>query len=290
MTQVSRDDALDRLRTDVQKSFQGGFARLPPWPPNAKGVTDRPELQLALCDSETIAKSVVANSDDTPGSRSLRTYRNAVMAIAPDASGLEKSIQRMQRLMAAGHIEDDTPNTKVGKLAREQLKKQRPELIKALRLEAARTFNRLVLGDETVLTIDERFIVPPETSPLKLPSGQDAVRSFIEDRNLIYRPEDSLDPGLFVDRVFNGAVPAPDQPEGRTTAALQRRFLAAQGLRLVSDPSVIRTSILRAVTHGRLVVRLEDASAFDKDGAVVDGPGKHASPRYGPKPLNAPDG
>jgi hypothetical protein len=247
MTQVSRDDALDRLRTDVQKSFQGGFAKLLPWPPNAKAVSDRPELQLALCDSEAIAKSVVAHDDDTPGSESLRDYRNAIMAIAPNASGLEKSIQRMQRLMAAEHIDDDTPNTEAGKLAREQLKKQRPELIKALRLEAARTFNRLVLIDETVLTIDERFIVPPETSPLKLPSGQDAVRSFIEDRNLIYRPEDSLDPGFFVDRVFNGAVPAPEQPEARTTAALQRRFLAAQGLRLVSDPSVIRASILRAV-------------------------------------------
>jgi Protein of unknown function (DUF499) len=273
MGQVSRDDALDRLRTDVQKSFQGAFAKLLPWPPNAKAISDRPELQLALCDSEAIAKSVVAHSDDTPGNVSLRTYRNAIMAIAPDASGLEKAIQRMQRLMAAEAIEEETPNTEAGKLAREQLKKQRPELFKALRLEAARTFNRLVLGDETVLTIDERFIVPPEASPLKLPSGQDAVRAFVEDRNRIYGSEDSLDPGLFVERVFNGAVPAPEQAEARTTAALQKRFLAAQGLRLVSDPSVIRASILRAVEQGRLVVRLEDGTAFDKDGAVVNGSG-----------------
>lgn len=41
MTQVSRDDALDRLRAEVQKSFQGGFAKLLPWPPNAKAVPDR---------------------------------------------------------------------------------------------------------------------------------------------------------------------------------------------------------------------------------------------------------
>ena len=118
------------------------------------------------------------------------------------------------------------------------MKKQRPELFKALRLEAARTFNRLALGDETVLTIDERFIVPPEASPLRLPSGQDAVRAFVEDRNRIYGPDDSLDPGLFVERVFNGAVPVNEQPEARTTAALQKRFLAAQGLRLVSDTRI----------------------------------------------------
>jgi hypothetical protein len=124
-----------------------------------------------------------------------------------------------------------------------------------------------------VLSIDERFIVPPETSPLRLPSGQDAVRSFIEDRNLIYGPEDRLDTGFFVERVFNGAVPAPDHPEARTTAGLQRRFLAAQDLRLVSDPSVIRASILWAVKQGRLAVRWDDGTAFDRNGAVVDGQG-----------------
>ena len=99
------------------------------------------------------------------------------------------------------------------------------------------------------------------------------MRGFVEDRKLIYGPEDSLDPGLFVDRVFKGAVPPPDQPEVRSTAALQKRFLAAPDLRLVSDPSVIRASILRGVEHGRLAVRLEGGSAFDKDGSVVDGPG-----------------
>ena len=116
MAQVPREDALDRLRTEVQKSFQGGFAKLLPWPPNAKAVQDRPELQLALCDSEAIAKSVIAYDDETPGSESLRTYRNAIMAIAPDAAGLEKSIQRMQRLMAAEYIEDETPTARQASL------------------------------------------------------------------------------------------------------------------------------------------------------------------------------
>jgi hypothetical protein len=273
MTQVSRDDALDRLRAEVQKSFQGGFAKLMPWPPYAKAVPGRPELQLALCDSEATAKSVVTYDDDALGVESLRSYRNAIMAVAPDAAGLEKSIQRMQRLIAAEQIENETPNTEAGKLAHEQLKKQRPELIKALRLESARTFTRLALADGTVLTIDERFVAPPEASPLKLPSGQDAVRAFVEDRKLIYGPEDSLDPPYFVERVFKGSVPAQDHPEARTTAGLQKRFLAAQGLKLVNDASVIRASILRGVEHGRLAVRLEDGSAFDKEGAVVDGPG-----------------
>ena len=126
MTQVSRDDALDRLRTEVQKSFQGGFAKLLSWPSNAKAVPDRPELQLALCDSESIAKSVVAHDDDTPGSESLRTYRNAIVAVAPDAAGLEKSIQRMQRLMAAEQIEADTPNTEAGQAGARAIEETAP--------------------------------------------------------------------------------------------------------------------------------------------------------------------
>jgi hypothetical protein len=90
----------------------------------------------------------------------------------------------------------------------------------------------------------------------------------VEDRKLIYGPEDSLDPNLFLERVFNGAVPAKDMPEARSAAALQRRFLSAQGLRLVGDPSVIRASILRAVQQGVLAVRQDDGAAFDKGGAV----------------------
>jgi len=288
--------------------FQSGFARPLPWPPNAKAVPDWTELQLALCDSEAIAKSVVAHSDgflnlrpqpverivaeylsyallDTPGAESLRTYRNAIMAVAPDASGLEKAIQRMQRWMAAEAIEDETPNTEAGKLAREQLKKQRPEIIKALKLEAARTFNRLVLADGATLTIDERFIVPPDTSPLKLPLGQDAVRSFVEDRKLIYGPEDSLDPDYFIDRVFKGAVPHANQPEARSTAALQKRFLAAQGLRLVADPSVIRTSILRALEQGRLVRHRIRQGRSRSRRSRPDAPARH-----GPQAAYARDG
>lgn len=267
--QIPRADALDRLKTEVQKSFQGSFAKLIAWPPNAKAAPDRPDLQLALCESEEIAKSVVAYSDDTPGAQTVRGFLNAIVAVAPDPAGLEKAIQRVQRVMAAESIESETTSSEGGKLAREQLRKQKPEIARSARLEAARAFNRLVLADGSVLTIDERFLVPPDAPPMQLPTGQEAARAFIEDRKLIYGPEDSLDPERFVGLVFNGAVPSAEVPEARTTQALHRRFLSAQGLRLVSDPSVIRGSILRAVRSGTLVVRTEDGTAYDAAGAVA---------------------
>jgi hypothetical protein len=268
MGQVARADALDRLKAEVQKSFQGAFAKLVAWPPNAKAVPDRPELQLALCESEEIAKSVVTCADDTPGAQTMRTYRNAILAVAPDPNGLEKAIQRIQRLMAAEAIEAEQTNSEGGKLAREQLKKQIPELRKATRLEAARAFNRLVLADGPVLTIDERFITPPDTPPMQLPSGQDAVKAFVEDRKLIYGDTDSLFPDRFLELVFRGAVPSAEEPEARSAAALHRRFLSAQGLRLVPNATIVRASILRAVADGKLVVRQEDGTAFDAKGAV----------------------
>lgn len=268
MGQVPRADALDRLKTEVQKSFQGAFAKLLAWPPNAKAVPERPELQLALCENEDIAKSVVIYTDDTPGAETMRTYRNAILAVAPDTNGLEKAIQRIQRLMAAEAIEAEQTNSEGGKLAREQLKKQIPELRKATRLEAARAFNRLVFADGAVLTIDERFITPPDTPPMQLPSGQDAVKAFVEDRKLIYGDTDSLFPDRFLELVFSGAVPLADEPEARSAAALHRRFLSAQGLRLVPNATVVRASILRAVADGKLAVRQEDGTAFDAKGAV----------------------
>jgi hypothetical protein len=210
MGQVPRPDALDRLKTEDQKSFQGAFAKPLAWPANAKAIPERADFTLALCETEEIAQAVVAYADDTPEAQIMRTYRNAIMAVAPDPSGLDKAIQRMQRLVAAEAIENETTSSEGGKLAREQLKKQLPELRKAVRLEAARAFNKLVLADGAALTIDERFIVPPDTAPLQLPSGQDAVKAFVEDRSLIYGDTDSLFPERFMSLVFNGAVPVAE--------------------------------------------------------------------------------
>ncbi|MHB0663469.1 hypothetical protein ACX4MY_07795, partial [Roseomonas mucosa] len=203
-----------------------------------------------------------------PGAETMRTYRNAILAVAPDTNGLEKAIERIRRLMAAEAIESEQTNSEGGKLAREQLKKQIPELRKATRLEAARAFNRLLLADGAVLTIDERFITPPDTPPMQLPSGQDAVKAFVEDRKLIYGDTDSLFPDRLLELVFGGAVPLADEPEARSASALHRRFLSAQGLRLVPNATVVRASILRAVADGKLAVRQEDGTAFDAKGAV----------------------
>jgi hypothetical protein len=110
--------------------------------------------------------------------------------------------------------------------------------------------------------------VPDDGSALKHINGQEAVRQFLESRNLVYGPMDALDPPRFKASVFNGAVPLASAPDARTIDAIYHRFTGAPGLRLVAEPSVVRNSILRAVEQGVLVVQNSTGVAYDAKGAV----------------------
>jgi hypothetical protein len=265
---IARADALDRLKAEVQKSFMGAFARPAPWPTSPKAVRDAPDMQLALVEDEALAKLVAQLADDTPEKQQPRMHRNAIVCVTADPGGLAKATARIQRVIAAEQIEKEHTATEAGKLAREQLKKLKPELDKTARVEAARAFNKVVLADGNVLTIDERYLVPEDGSALKHVNGQEAVRQFLESRNLIYGPTDALDPPRFITAVFNGAVPFATAPDARTSEALYQRFTGAPGLRLVAEPSVVRNSILRAVAESALVVRTSTGVAYDAQGAV----------------------
>ena len=265
---IPHADALDRLKAEVQKSFTGAFARPAPWPTSPKAVRDTPDLQLALVENEDLAKLVAQLADDTSDKQQPRMHRNAIVCVTADAGALDKAITRIQRVIAAEQIEKEETASEAGKLAREQLKKLKPDLDKTARIEAARAFNKVVLADGSVLTIDERFLVPDDGNALKQVNGQEAVRQFLESRNLVYGPTDALDPPRFVTSVFNGAVPLASEPDARTIEALYHRFTGAPGLRLVAEPSVVRNSILRAVEQGALVVQTNAGVAYDAKGAV----------------------
>lgn len=265
---IPRADALDRLKAEVQKSFTGAFARPAPWPTSPKAVRDTPDIQLALVEDEALAKLVAQLADDTPDKQQPRTHRNAIVCVTADPGALDKAITRIQRVIAAEQIEKENTASEAGKLAREQLKKLKPDLDKTARVEAARAFNKVVLADGSVLTIDERYLVPEDGSALKQVNGQEAVRQFLESRHLVYGPTDALDPPRFISTVFNGAVPLATAPDTRTIAALYHRFTGALGLRLVAEPSVVRNSILRAVEQGALVVRSSAGVSYDAQGAV----------------------
>src|SRR5208337_2786745 len=107
---------------------------------------------------------------------------------------------------------------------------------------------------------------------LQKPSGQAALSRFLSDKNLIYQPSDALDANRFVTSILPGATPAQGQSDVFTTAAVHERILSAPGLRLVPGTDVVRNTLLKAVTAGKIVVKTADGAAYDRKDCVTGPP------------------
>jgi hypothetical protein len=147
------------------------------------------------------------------------------------------------------------------------LKRIKPELEKQFRVQARRAFDRVVLADSNAYSVDETYQGGDEQI-LKAPQGQQVLRRFLEEKDLIYGATDSLDPKLVVQRYLKGAVPVQGETEVWTASAVHERLLSASGLRLIADDELTRRTLLRGARDGQLVLKLADGSAYDRDGIV----------------------
>jgi hypothetical protein len=172
--------------------------------------------------------------------------------------------------MAAEELEREYRTGDSGAMIREQLKRIKPELEKQFRVQARRSFDRVVLADGSAYSIDETF-QGGDDQILRAPQGQQVLRRFLEDKELIYGGTDALDPKLVVQKYIKGAVPVTGEPDVWTAAAVHERLLSAVGLRLIADDELTRRTLTRGVRDGHLVVKLPDGKAYDRDG-VVEGP------------------
>ncbi len=268
---VSRADAEARVQTEAQQYFHGAGFKVRNWPEHANAVPDVAQFQVVLCDSEARARSVAANSDDRdPAAPIKRRFINAVIAVAPTDAAYRAAIKRAQSLMAAEELEREYRTGESGAMIREQLKRIKPELEKQFRVQARRAFDRVVLADGSVYSIDETFQGGDEQI-LKSPQGQQVLRRYLEDKDLIYGATDALDPKLLVQKYLKGAVPLAGETDVWTASAVHERLLSAPGLRLIADDELTRRTLLRGARDGQLVLRLDDGRAYDKDG-IVEGP------------------
>ncbi len=264
-------DAESRVQTEAQQYFHGAGFKMRNWPEHANAVPDAPQFQVVLCDSETSAMSMVAHSDDRdPSAPIKRRFTNAVVALAPTDAAYRGAVQRAQSLMAAEELEREYRTGDSGAMIREQLKRIKPELDKQFRVQARRAFDRVVLADGSAYSIDETF-QGGDDQILRAPQGQQVLRRFLEDKELIYGGTDALDPKLLIQKYIKGAVPVPGETGLCTASAIHERLLSAPGLRLIPDDELTRRTLMRGVRDGQLVVRLADGSAYDRDG-VVEGP------------------
>jgi hypothetical protein len=274
ITDIPMEDAKSRVQAEAQQYFSGPTFTLRSWPVNARQVPESADLQLALCETEKIAKSVCAYEDDSdPLATIPRRFQNAIVAVCATLSALDQAVDRARRLLAAEAIERDHKTGETAKIVREQLQRVKPELHKQFRLQTYRAFDRVALAGGNVYSIDEQFQVS-EDQMLQRPHGQACLKKFLDAKQLVYQPGDALDVNRFVRDVLPGATPLPDKPGVYTAKAVHERFLGAPGLRLLPDLGVVRQTMLKAVSQGKLVVRLPDGRAFDAKGCVEGSEGR----------------
>lgn len=264
-------DAEARVQMEAQQYFQGAGFKVRNWPEHANAVPDVAQFQLVLCDSEAKARSTTAYADDRDaGAPVKRRFINAVVAIAPTDAAYRAAVQRAQSLMAAEELVREYSTGESGATIREQMKRLKPELEKQFRVQTRRAFDRVVLADGSAYSIDETFQGGDEQI-LKSPQGQQVLRRFLEEKELIYGATDALDPKLLVQKYLKGAVPVSGEADVWTASSVHERLLSAPGLRLVPDEELTRRTLLRGARDGHLVLRLGDGRAYDRDG-LVEGP------------------
>lgn len=278
ISQVPPEDALSRVRAEVQGYFQGPHMQLSAWPEVPSSVQESARLQLVLCDSQDTAQKVCDYVDDRdPTSPMPRNFRNGILAVSAPAGALGEAVKRARRLMAAENIQKDHKAAEGSASVREQLRRIIPELKKRFQLQARRSFDRVHLAEGKAFSMEEQYQVSDETT-LASPQGQAELLRFLEDKNLIYPAQSSLEENRFLKVVLSGATPRPEEEKVWTAKAVHERFLSAPGLRLVKDAGVVRRTLLNGVKSGALLLRLPDGRAYDREGMV--GPEKGLRRRF----------
>lgn len=267
MGQVPIEDAKSRVFSEAQGYFTGPGFKVVNWPTSPKQVPEAADLQLVLCESEKIAKTVCSNADEgTP-----RRFTNAIVAVTVTPATYSNAIDRAQRLIATEALERDYKDGDQNRMAREQIKRHKPEFSKHYRIQTYRAFDRIVLAGGMAYSIDEKFQVPDEQM-LQRPQGQKCLRAFLDDKALVYQSGDSLDVDRFMKDILPGATHA--EPDVYTAKALHERFLGAPGLRLIPDKGIVRNTLLEALSKGKVVIRFPDGRAYDAKGCVEGSEGK----------------
>ncbi|MCI0333338.1 MAG: DUF499 domain-containing protein, partial [Planctomycetes bacterium] len=213
MTDIPLEDAKSRVLAEAQAYFQGINFKVAAWPVSPKQVPESAQLQLALCETEELAKAVCAYADTTdPGAPMPRGFQNAIFAVTTTQSALNNAVERAQRLLAAEAIEREHKSGESGRLVRDQLKKIMPALGREFQIQTRRAFDRVVLPGGSVKQLDERYLVADEEA-LKTVKGQASLKRFLDDNKLIYQPGDSIDVDRFLKNILPGTTPLAGQPD-----------------------------------------------------------------------------
>lgn len=262
-------DARAAVLTRVQRHFAGPTFKLSAFPASPRAVPENADLKLALCDSEKLAEAVCAFTDNSnPECPVSRSFRNAIVALAPTDESLQESARVERRLKAAETIEAEAKRVEPrDKPTLQQLEKLLPNLRKQAQVRAYRAFTRVFLQGRQTLTLDESYLVP-EDGRLGDVNGQQSLMKFLEEKELIFKANESIGLDLLCDELLPGATPSVDHAGAVTASSLHERALSSPRLRLMRKVDPLRDAVLKGVRDGRLAARLANGDCYDKDGCV----------------------
>jgi len=282
---VDQDEARDRVFAEAQSYFAGPLFSLANWPDKARDVQKHASLQLALCATVEIAVNVCQYEDDTDqAAPTPRRFRNAIVAVAPNPDGFQNALERAKRMIAAEQIKRDARQGDSGALVREQLARLEPTLAREFKLQTCRAFDTVIRADGVAGRFEEKYQVTDEDI-LSKPQGQKCLRAFLEDKEMLYKAGQALDPDRFLKIILSGTTPIPNQPDVYRLSDVHERFLAAPGLRLIPDSSVVTLTILKTIERSKAVVRTADENAYDNIGAVTGAAGQRRRINVDPPSL-----
>lgn len=281
ITSVPLEDARARVLALVQEKYQGSVFQLVPWPRQPRDVPDSAPLQLALCESVSLAEQVCKLADD--GNSPLpRRFINAIAALAPKPELLNEAITHARRLQAAEGVRQEYRSAEKERSTLEQINRILPALQKRFQVASIRAFDTLVLTSGVIGRLDAAYQVGDES--IHQFRGQWALKDFLISKSLMYKDDDALDAELLV-MLLAGATPLPDNPEVYTARAVHERLLSSPKLRLIPDERFVRSTLLKALRNGAIVLKTEDGAAYDHSGRVKDGARHEGASPYS-LPLN----
>ncbi|MBM3216940.1 ATP-binding protein, partial [Candidatus Poribacteria bacterium] len=265
MQKISDADGMARVRTTVQTYYGGSHFKLTAWPDSPRAVNDSADLKLALCASETTARTACEHEDDSDPPRP-RCFVNALVALAPSDDSLKRAVEMARRVLATEDVKKEQSDNEP---VQQQLRRIEPELTRNARIVAIRAFDRVFIGKAKPKSLPEAMLVPDKNA-LGTAQGQPNLLDFLRKERLMYSPGDALDVDLLLG-LFPGGTPSVDHEGAVTAKSVHERALMSSKLRLMSGSDVVRKSVEKGVEDGKVVVRLPSGEVFDDKG-VVRGP------------------
>jgi len=221
-------------------------------PDSPRDVGDTPELHFVVlapsCAADPgkpPAPNVEAYFNDTSGPGNPRTYRNAVIAIAPDRSRLAGLRERVLRGLAWKEVETGDDAKMISELQKKELARRRKDTEEGLPDAVRATYSVLLAINEDG-AIESKFL-PPGSGTL----FERAKQALIDDERLLAT---SLDPELFLPGSYLELW--SDGDKAKRAKELVTAFAQFPRLPRLLNPGVLQASLARGVREGKIVLQI----------------------------------